>query len=75
MTEEVTQEQQAPALGMADLAFLLNIIDVCTTRGAFKGSELTNVGNVRDKLEAFVKANSKSQDDTEEDATDAEQYD
>lgn len=70
MTEEVKQE--APALGISDLAFLLNIIDVCTQRGAFRGSELTNVGTVRDKLEAFVKANTKADEPTE-DTDDADQ--
>lgn len=70
MTEEVKQE--APALGINDLAFLLNIIDVCTQRGAFRGSELTNVGTVRDKLEAFVKANTKADEPTE-DTNDADQ--
>ena len=70
MTEEVKQE--APALGINDLAFLLNIIDVCTQRGAFRGSELTNVGTVRDKLEAFVKANTKADEPTE-DTDDADQ--
>lgn len=70
MTEEVKQE--APALGISDLAFLLNIIDVCTQRGAFRGGELTNVGTVRDKLEAFVKANTKADEPTE-DTDDADQ--
>lgn len=69
MTEEVKQETPSvPSLGIGDLAFLLNLIDVCTQRGAFKGGELTNVGTVRDKLEAFVKANTPEQPAEEGDA-------
>lgn len=69
MTEEVKQEQTAvPSLGIGDLAFLLNLIEVCTQRGAFKGSELSNVGAVRDKLAAFVKANTPEQPAEEGDA-------
>jgi hypothetical protein len=78
MTEEVTQEVQeeataAPGLGLNDLVFLLNTIDVCSARGAFRGNELTNVGQIRDKLDAFVRANMPAEDQPEEDAADAEQ--
>ena len=69
MTEEVKQE--VPALGVGDLQFMLQIIEICTQRGAFKGSELTNVGTVRDKLAAFVAANTPKQDEPEEATDDA----
>jgi hypothetical protein len=69
MTEEVTQA--VPTLGVGDLQFALQLIDVCTQRGAFKGGELTNVGQLRDKLAAFVAANTPKQDESEEDNADA----
>lgn len=71
MTEEVKQEN--PGLGVGDLQFMLQLIDVCTQRGAFKGSELTNVGQLRDKLAAFVAANTPESTESEEGDADAEQ--
>ena len=33
----------------------MNIIDICSQRGAFKGEELSSIGQIRDKLEVIVK--------------------
>jgi len=41
---------------IADLDTIKNIIDLATTRGAFRGEELSQVGLVYDKLNAFLKA-------------------
>jgi hypothetical protein len=56
-------ETQAPAaeLTVQDLQALKNIIDVSTQRGAFKGSELMSVGQVYNKLEAFLGAVAQNQ--------------
>lgn len=54
MTE---QTQSAPMLNLTDFSTVVNIIDVCTERGAFKGNELMVVGTLREKMAAFVKAN------------------
>ena len=48
---------EAPQIGVSDLEACVKIIDACTQRGAFKGDELSSVGNVRDRLVAFVEAN------------------
>jgi hypothetical protein len=40
-----------------DFANMVNVIDICTERGAFKGNELLTVGSLREKLAEFVKAN------------------
>ena len=46
-----------PTIGVNDLEACVKIIDACTQRGAFKGEELVSVGNIRDRLSAFIYAN------------------
>jgi hypothetical protein len=41
---------------IADLDTIKNIIDLASTRGAFRGAELTQVGVVYDKLSTFLEA-------------------
>jgi len=43
-------------LTIADLASLKQIIDAASTRGAFRASEMKNVGEIYDKLSAFLDA-------------------
>lgn len=50
-------EQTDPQLNLNDFVTVVNVIDVCTERGAFKGNELLAVGTVRERLAAFIKAN------------------
>jgi hypothetical protein len=40
-----------------DVIMMVNIIDACSERGAFKGNELASVGTLRDKLANFARAN------------------
>ena len=54
--EQAPAEQQGAELTVQDLQALKNIIDVSTQRGAFKGNELMSVGQVYNKLEAFLNA-------------------
>ncbi len=61
MSEE-TQEVQANTpedvvLNVQDIVNAVKIIDVVSERGAGKGDELSSVGTVRDRLVAFVNAN------------------
>lgn len=42
-----------------DLQSIVNLIDIVSTRGAFRGEELLAVGALRDKLIAAVKAASE----------------
>ena len=44
-------------ISLSDIANCLNIIDVVTQRGAFKGQELTTVGSLRDKFSLFLEQN------------------
>ena len=56
MSEETqeTEEVQAPEVNIGDFGAILQIIDVASTRGAFKGAELSSVGAIRDRVAAFV---------------------
>ena len=45
---------EAPQLSIADLQALMNIIDVASSRGAFRANELSNVGGIADKLTKFL---------------------
>ncbi len=62
-TETVAPEQpqaQAPApqdpvsITVTDLQALVNLIDVASSRGAFRGPELTAVGTLYSKLASFL---------------------
>ena len=41
---------------VADLNLLKNIIDLASTRGAFRAGEMKQVGEVYEKLNAFLEA-------------------
>ena len=49
-------------VNLQDMITIVNIIDVCSERGAFKGNELAVVGQLREKIAAFVKANQPQTD-------------
>lgn len=51
-----TPQAQAPALTVADLRNVRTIIDISSSRGAFRGAELKTIGEVFDKLDTFLKA-------------------
>ena len=52
----VAQEQndQGLIINLADLDLIRQIIDLATSRGAFKGAELSDIGRVYNKLSAFL---------------------
>ena len=50
----------------------MQIIDVVTSRGAFRGDELSQVGALRDKFAAFVAAAQEAQAAQESVDTEAE---
>ena len=49
----------APELNISDLNTVKSIIDIATTRGAFKANELEAVGKTYNKLNAFLEHVSK----------------
>ncbi len=56
--EQVATEAETTAtpesISLQDLQVLLQIVDLASSRGAFRGAELTQVGAIFDKLNAFL---------------------
>tara|TARA_Y100000004_G_scaffold127265_1_gene143274 strand:- start:2655 stop:2942 length:288 start_codon:yes stop_codon:yes gene_type:complete len=65
MSEETDNK---PEITLNDFAAILRIVDVASRRGAFEGKELSSVGNVRDKVEAFLSFYAPKQDGEGEEA-------
>jgi cell division protein FtsL len=69
--EPVVNEKKAPAsqsaeqeqleLTINDLTAIKQIIDVASSRGSFKPNEMTVIGSVYTKLEAFLNAVAQQQ--------------
>lgn len=55
-TEETTSQEEGIELTVNDLSALKQIIDVASSRGAFKPNEMTVIGNTYTKLESFLTA-------------------
>ena len=53
---EAPAQQAAPDLNLQDLAAMRSIIDVASTRGAFRAAEMEAVGKVFNKLSTFLDA-------------------
>ena len=54
-TQDTTEESNVPeSISLQDLQVLLQIVDLASSRGAFRGAELTQVGAIFDKLNAFL---------------------
>ena len=79
MADEVQQEQKpgtgevnipAPTaeLTVQDLTAIKQIIDVASSRGAFRANEMAVVGQTYNKLEAFLGAVSASQNANKEES-------
>lgn len=52
-----SQPQQQPAsISIADLQNMLAIVDLATSRGAFRGPELSQVGQVFDRVNSFLQS-------------------
>ena len=47
----------APSITLGDMATMVQLIDLCSKRGAFEGPELEVVGGLRSRVVAFVEAN------------------
>ena len=50
-------------IDLNDFVTAVNIIDICTERGAFKGNELLIVGQLREKFSTFVKDNAQQKEE------------
>lgn len=56
-------ENNEPQISLADFSAALQIIDACTQRGAFRGEELSSVGQLRDRINAFVQHHAPSKEE------------
>lgn len=73
MSEETQEQAQTPVnnvtLGVADLSNAAQVIDIAVQRGAFRAGEAAQVGDVYNKLAAFVnqvQEQQKAQEETAE---------
>lgn len=65
-------EENKSNISLQDIAACVHIIDIVTKRGAFEGSELGDVGTVRNRLAAFLDSNApKEEADSVEDSDNA----
>ena len=71
--EAQAQEAQPVQLGVQDLAAAVQIIDICSKRGAFEGTELESVGALRSRLVSFLQANTAPADAEESEEAPAEE--
>lgn len=79
MSEETQVQEEAPAeggvtLGVADLSNAAQVIDIAVQRGAFRAGEAAQVGDVYNKLAAFVEqvqAQQAAQEETAEETVEA----
>lgn len=60
------QQTESATINIADIANAINIIDYAASKGAFSGPDLELVGKNRNKLHAFVKANTPEETISEE---------
>lgn len=49
-------------INIKDVADLLNIIDLASTRGAFRANELSSIGAIYDKVAAALASNEPPKD-------------
>jgi hypothetical protein len=52
--QEQTQEVTEPQLTLADIALMGNIINIVSRRGAFEAGDLKTVGELYEKIVAFL---------------------
>jgi len=67
MSEETQTEDPtlSDEINLNDLAVVLQVIDVCSKRGAFEGNELKDVGTLRERIAKFVNARLPKEEATE----------
>lgn len=63
---KVGSEQAATSINLQDLNTLAQIVDLATSRGAFRAGEMTQVGAVYDKLTGFLRQVAAAQAEAEE---------
>lgn len=69
-TNNAQAQQPEQQLSIGDLKNLATVIDVASTRGAFRANEMAMVGMVYNKLQAFLAKVAPAEDKKPADATD-----
>ncbi len=58
--------EQKPGITLKDLALAVQVIDTVTQRGAIRGEEMESVGQLRNRIVAFLKASEAEMQEAEE---------
>lgn len=53
---EFTEQAEPESINLNDLAMLAQVVELASSRGAFRAEELTAVGKLYDKLRGFLSA-------------------
>jgi hypothetical protein len=62
--------EQKVSLSLGDLQAVMNLIDLCSSRGAFRANELEGVGRLHNHLGMFIKQTQETlEDNTESNAS------
>jgi hypothetical protein len=69
MTETTEIEAPAASITIQEIVFLLQIVETCSQRGAFRAEELSSVGAVYDKVRGFLAANTPPPETPPEEGT------
>lgn len=54
VTPQVENKNSEPKLEIQDIVNAINIIDLCASRGAFRGEELLKIGEMRTRFSEFI---------------------
>jgi len=55
-----TQAAEPVQLSLGDIQSFVQIIDICSKRGAFEGAELQSIGELRGRLVSFLEASGQA---------------
>ena len=64
-----TEPVQPASITIQDIGFLLQIVETCSQRGAFRAEELSSIGAIYDKVRQFLAANIPQPETTPEEGT------
>lgn len=64
----MTEQAQDVGITLNDIALVVQLIDVTSTRGAIRGKEMSAVGNLRERFVAFLTANQPAAEPKEEES-------
>jgi hypothetical protein len=64
----MVKKSTAAGLDVADVAIAIQVIDMASEKGLFKGGDLKPVGEARERLVAYVRENAPVQEPAEDEA-------